>query len=194
MLRRASTGRSVPGGSDVRGRADQKRMSASSAPLPTKDRVIIAGLVFFSVFNVTFDLYLVLNSKTLAERAATNWFAYLWAIYSEVDRGWVVDPWSLAQEMLNVTVATPANLWLIWAIVTDAPRRHPLQLALGVCMVYSIVLYHAAGHLSGYAGMRAKTASSFAMYYGSTLPWLVFHAYLAYDSAAAIRRRFRAPR
>jgi EXPERA (EXPanded EBP superfamily) len=168
--------------------------SSSTAPLPTKDRVIIAGLVFFSVFNVTVDLYLVLNSKVLVERATTNWFAYLWAIYAEADRGWVVNPWSLAQETLNVAVATPVNLWLIRAIAIDAPRRHPLQLALGACMVYSIVLYHAAGHLSGYAGMRERSVSSFAMYYGSTVPWLFFHAYLAYDSASAIHRRFRVSR
>ena len=42
-------------------------------------------------------------------------------MYSEVDRGWIVDPWSLAQETLNVVVATPVNLWLIRAIVRGAP-------------------------------------------------------------------------
>ena len=169
-------------------------MPPPPASLPTKDRVIIAGLVFFCAFNLTMDLYLVLHSRVLAERATTNWFAYLWAMYSEVDRGWIVDPWSLAQESLNVVVATPVNLWLISAIVKGAPRRHPLQLGLGVCMVYSVILYHAAGHFSGYAGMREKTLSSFAMYYGSSSPWLLFHAYLAYDSAVAIRRRFLAAR
>jgi hypothetical protein len=132
----------------------------------------------------------VLNSKVLAERASTNWFAYFWAMYSDVDRGWIVDPWSLAQETLNVVGASPVNLWLIWAIVKGSPRRYPLQLALGACMVYSVVLYHLAGHLSGYAGMREQTLSSFATYYGSGLPWLLFHAYLAYDAFVAIRRRF----
>ena len=165
-------------------------MPPSAASLPAKDRVIIAGLVFFCLFNLTMDLYLVVNSNVLAERASTNWFAYIWATYSTVDSGWIVDPWSRAQEALNVVVATPVNLWLIWAIVNRAPRRHPLQLGLGVCMVYSVVLYHTAGHLSGYAGMRDKTLPSFAMYYGSSLPWLLFHAYLAYDSAVALRRRF----
>lgn len=169
-------------------------MPPPPASLGTKDRLIIAGLAFFCVFNLTMDLYLVVNTKVLAERAATNWFAYFWAMYSEVDRGWVVEPWSLAQETLNVLIATPVNLWLIWAILKGAPRRHPLQLGLGVCMVYSVILYHTAGHLSGYAGMREKTLSSFAMYYGSGLPWLFFHAYLAYDSAVAIRRRFLAAR
>lgn len=169
-------------------------MRPRPAPLSTKDRWIIAALVFFCLFNLTMDLYLVLNSTVLAERASTNWFAYFWAMYSDVDRGWIVDPWSLAQETLNVVVATPVNLWLIWAIVKEAPGRHPLQLGLGVCMVYSVVLYHVAGHLSGYAGMRERTLSSFAVYYGSTAPWLFFHAYLAYDSAVAIRRRYLASR
>ena len=166
----------------------------TTVPLSTKDKVITAGLVFFCLFNLTMDLYLVVNSQVLTERASTNWFAYVWAIYSDVDRGWIVDPWSQAQETLNVVVATPVNLWLIWAIVTRAPHRHVLQLGLGVCMVYSVVLYLLSGHLSGYAGMREPTLSTFAMYYGSGLPWLLFHAYLAYDAGAAIRQRFHASR
>jgi emopamil binding protein len=158
-------------------------------PLSRKDRRIIAGLVFFCVFNLTMDLYLILHRRVLAERASTNWFAYLWAVYSDVDRGWIVDPWSLAQETLNVAVATLANIWLIRAIVRQTPGRYPLQLGLGVCMVYSVVLYNTAGHLSGYAGMREKTLSSFALFYGSALPWLLFHACLAYDAAVVLRRR-----
>jgi hypothetical protein len=164
-------------------------MAPFAASLPTKDRLIIAALVFFCVFNLTMDLYLILHSRVLMERASTNWFAYLWVIYSDVDRGWIVDPWSLAQETLNVVVATPVNLWLMWAIVRRAPGRYPLQLALGVAMVYSVVLYHTAGHLSGYAGMREKTLASFATYYASSLPWLLFHAYLAYDASVVLRRR-----
>ena len=74
------------------------------------------------------DLYLVVKSHVLAERASTNWFAYIWPVYSDVDRGWIVDPWSRAQETLNVVVATPVNLWLIWAIVNQSPRRYPVQL------------------------------------------------------------------
>jgi hypothetical protein len=174
--------------------AADRRSTAMPASLSTKDRVIIGGLVFFCVFNLTMDLYLILNSQVLAERASTNWFAYFWAIYSDVDRGWIVDPWSLGQETLNVVVATPVNLWLIWAILKKSPRRPAIQLGLGVCMVYSVVLYHLAGHLSGYAGMREKALSSFAMYYASGLPWLLFHAYLAYDAAVAIRQRFEGPR
>ena len=164
-------------------------MSPPARALSKKDRLIIAGLVFFCVFNLTMDLYLILHSQVLAERASTNWFAYLWAVYSDIDRGWILDPWSLAQETLNVAVATLVNLWLIRAIVRRTPGRYPLQLGLGVCMVYSVVLYDMAGHLSGYAGMREKTLASFALFYGSALPWLVFHAYLTYDAAVVRRRR-----
>ena len=169
-------------------------MAPSTASLPTKDRLIIAALVFFCVFNLTMDLYLILQSPALAERASTNWFAYLWLVYSDVDRGWIVDPWSLAQETLNVVVATPVNLWLIWAILNRSPRRYPVQLGLGVCMAYSVVLYYMAGHLSGYGGMRKKALSAFAIYYGLALPWLLFHAYLAYDAAGPLRRRDRGVR
>lgn len=165
-------------------------MSPPSADtLSSKDRFIVGALIFFCAFNLTVDLYLVLHSQVLAERASTNWFAYLWVVYSDVDRGWIADPWSLAQETLNVVVATLVNLWLIRAIVRRTPGRYPLQLGLGVCMVYSVVLYHAAGHLSGYAGMREKTLPSFAIYYGSSLAWLLFHTYLTYDAAVVLRRR-----
>ena len=65
-------------------------MSPPARALSKKDRLIIAGLVFFCVFNLTMDLYLILHSQVLAERASTSWFAYLWAVYSDIDRGWIL--------------------------------------------------------------------------------------------------------
>jgi hypothetical protein len=170
-------------------------MAGFLASLSTKDRVIVGGLIFFCLFNVTIDLYLVHNSAVLAERAATNWIAYGWSFYAEAaDRWWIVGPWSRAQEAFNIYVSTLVNLWLFWAIVTRSPYRYPIQLGLGAYMVYSLVLYHLAGHLSGYDGMREKSLYAFALYYGAGVPWTAFHLYLAWDAFAAIGRRFVEPR
>ena len=162
--------------------------------LSTKDRFIVGGLIFFCLFNLTIDLYLIYNHAVLPERAATSWLAWGWKMYADVaDDQWIVGPWSLAQEALNVYASTLFNAWIIWAIVKRLPWRYPLQLALGAYMVYSLVLYHFAGHLSGYEGMSDKTLMAFAMYYGAGLPWVGFHLSLAWDAFGAIVRRFAEP-
>jgi hypothetical protein len=158
--------------------------------LPTRDRIIIGMLVFFSVFNVTLDLALIRRGADLPRLAGRDWVADVWAIYAEADRFWVAAPWSLAQEGFNVWVTTLVNLALIVGIVRGAPWRHPLQLTLGAYLSYSCVQYFLVGHLSGYEGMRAHTPRAFVMFYGLTMPWLAGHAYLAWDSWVAITRRF----
>jgi hypothetical protein len=56
------------------------------------------------------------------------------------------------------------NVWLIWAIVKRRAYRHVLQLALGSYLSYSVILYWLAGHLSGYEGMRSRTAYAFILF------------------------------
>ena len=155
-----------------------------------RDRAIVAMLLFFSLFNVTFDLYLVWNAERLPSMVATDWAAWLWGLYTSADRFWVVAPWSFAQEFLNVYVTTIVNVWLVYAIVTRRPYRHPLQLTLGAWMSYSVVLYFLAGHVSGYAGMRERSVPLLAFFYGVTLPWLLAHAFMTWDSYRAITARF----
>ena len=162
--------------------------------LPTRDRVIVAMLVFFSVFNVTLDLALIRRGADLPGLVGRDWAADLWAIYAEADRYWIAAPWSLAQESFNVWVTTLVNLALIVAIVRGAAWRHALQLTLGSYLSYSCLQYFLIGHLSGYEGMRARTPMAFAMFYGLTLPWLAGHAYMAWDSWGAITRRFATAR
>jgi hypothetical protein len=164
------------------------------APLTTSDRAIVAMLAFFTLFNVTLDLYYVLRADDLARGAATGPAAAMWKVYAEADRFWVVAPWSRAQEALNVYVTTLLNVWLIGAIVRRRPSRHVLQLALGAYLSYSVVLYYLAAHVSGYEGMRAPSLYAFSLFYGSALPWLLGHLYMTYDSAVAISRAFAAAR
>jgi hypothetical protein len=163
---------------------------AGRAPASTKDRVMIGLLAFFSLFNVTLDLALVLRGRDLPRLVGSDWAADLWALYAAADRTWVASPWSLAQESFNVFVTTPVNLLLIAAILRRAPWRYPLQLTLGAYLAYSCLQYFLAGHLSGYEGMRARTPLAFVMFYGLTLPWLAAHAWLALDAFVAITRRF----
>ena len=119
-----------------------------------------------------------------------DWASALWAIYADADRLWIVAPWSRAQEAINVFWTSGLNIWLIWAIATRRAYRHVLQLALGSYLSYSVILYWLAGHLSGYEGMRSRTAYAFILFYGTALPWLAAHLYMTYDSAVAITRRF----
>jgi hypothetical protein len=159
-------------------------------PLPAKDRAIVVMLLCFSLFAVTLDLYFVVNARVLESRVGHDWVADLWGIYADVDRTWIVSPWSLAQEGLNVFVTTLLNVWLMFAIVRGTAYRHALQLTLGSYLSYSVVLYYLAGPLSGYVGMRYRSFYTFAMFYGTALPWLLGHLYMAYDSFVAITRRF----
>jgi hypothetical protein len=162
----------------------------AAARLTTKDRVIVALLVFFSIFNVTLDWAFVRRGVEIPRLVGRDWAADVWAIYADADRFWIAAPWSLAQESFNVFVTTLVNVALIVGILRRAPWRHPLQLTLGAYLAYSCLQYFLAGHLSGYEGMRARTLWAFAMFYGSTLPWLAAHAWFAADSFAAITRRF----
>ena len=155
-----------------------------------RDHAIVAMLLFFSLFNVTLDLYLVWNAARLESMVATDWVAWLWSLYAHADRFWIVAPWSLAQEALNVYVTTFVNLWLVYAIVTRRRYRHALQLTLGSYLSYSVVLYFLAGHVSGYAGMREVTLPLLAFFYGVTLPWLLGYGFMAWDSYRAITARF----
>jgi emopamil binding protein len=170
-------------------------MPSAHRPPSRKDGAIITLLAFFSLFNVTLDLWFVLHAGHLSALVGQRRLADLWAFYAEADRFWIVGNWSLAQESLNVFVTTLVNLWLIRAIRSGAPSRHAVQLALGAYVSYSIVLYFLAAHVDGYPGMRERTVLNFLLFYGTTLPWLLGHAYLAWDSFVAITARFAlAPR
>jgi len=149
-------------------------------------------LVFFTAFNVTFDQWYVRHADELEALIGRHWMADLWALYAPIDRFWIVGPWSLAQERLNVYVTTLVNAWLIVAIVRRARHRHPLQLTLGAYLSYSVILYYYAAHVAGYPGMQHHTAVNVALFYLITLPWLLAHAWLAWDSWAAITNRFAA--
>jgi hypothetical protein len=53
--------------------------------LTRRDRVILGLLVFFTLFNVTLDLYLVLHWREIPRLVDTDPIARLWAIYAAAD-------------------------------------------------------------------------------------------------------------
>jgi hypothetical protein len=154
------------------------------------DAVIVGLLAFFTLFNVTVDLWYVLHARELEALVGHHRLADWWGFYARADRLWIAGDWSLAQEGVNVFVTTIVNLWLIVAIRRHAPYRHALQLTLGAYMVYSIVLYFLSAHVGGYPGMAERTVANLALFYGATLPWLIAHAYMAWDAFRVITARF----
>jgi hypothetical protein len=149
--------------------------------------------VFF-VSAVTLELYFVRHSDEMVARSETDLFARLWRIYGAADRAYfeAVTPFTVGLESIQVFITQPLSLWLAYAILARKPYRYPLQLAVGTYLTYSLVLYFGTAHLSGYADMASRDVPTFLLYYGANLPWLLGHAYMAYDAARAITARFAA--
>lgn len=163
------------------------------APLPSKDKAIIAMLGFFLVMAYTIELYFILCHKDLAARAGTEFFARCFQIYSAGDMNYFspVSNLALALETLNVFCTQLANVWLIFAIVRRSPYRHALQLTVSSYLSYSVILYFWEAHVSGYAAMPHKDAWGYFIFYAPNLPWLLAHLYMGYDSIRTINERFR---
>ncbi|MFN4258756.1 MAG: EXPERA domain-containing protein [Gemmataceae bacterium] len=167
-------------------------VTSTSAPLPTKDRVIISCLLSFVVIAWTLEVYWWWYADRLTELVHTDWLIWLWSLYGEADRSFFdpVSPYALAMESFNIFVTQLFNLWLIWAIVKNRPYRHVLQLGIGAFVSYSVLLYYWTVHLSDYADMTARTMYHFLMFYLPNAPWLIVSLYMVYDSTQAITRRF----
>lgn len=169
-----------------------RKEAQESARLTRSDKLVLGLLVWFTVFNLSMDLYWVVYARELAGQAGTNFFAHLYSFYAAADRAYFdkVTSFSLGLETFNVIFTTPVNLWLIRAILKGRTYRHGLQMALGAYMTYSVLLYFLVAHLSGYANMPEKTLPAFLLFYGSSAPWLLGHLYMVFDSWGAIKSRF----
>jgi hypothetical protein len=162
-------------------------------PLPRKDRLIIAMLVFFVVMAFTMELWWLLHADRLVALADTDWLAHLFRYYGEGDSAYFdrVTPFSRGLESINIFFTQWLNVWLIYAIVRRRPYRYALQLTVGSYLAYSVVLYFWVAHLSGYEGMREKNFFSAFIFVVPNLPWLLGYLYLACDSVRAINECFQ---
>jgi hypothetical protein len=166
-----------------------------ATPLPATDRVTLGLLGFFGVMAFTIELYFVLHYRDV--RAQTDLFARAYGVYGAGDqayfgRGDVYVP--LALETLNVFFTQGLNALLAYAIVKRRAFRHPLQLLVSSYLTYSVVFYFWMNHVSGYANMPEKTAWAFFIFYAPNLPWLLGHAWMAWQSFGVMTRRMAGAR
>ena len=161
-----------------------------------RDRLILAFLAFALAVAWSLELYWYNHRDELVERSSTELFAWLFKVYGDADRAYYdhVTPMSVGQEWINIFVTQLVNLWLMAAIIARRRYRPVLQLLLGSYVAYSVVLYFAAAHLTGYPDMRTRSAWTFGLFYGANLPWLVGYAYLAWDGARELLGRPRGGR
>jgi hypothetical protein len=164
--------------------------------LERKDWAIIGMLVFFIVVAWTVELYWVIFYDQIVTRAQSEFLAVLFRVYGDADRSYYDLPSAAAYprglESFNVFFTQPLNAWLIWAILARKSYRHTLQLILGAYVAYSVLLYFWTAQLSGFERMESRSVYTFFLFYAPNLPWLLAHLYMAYDSARAINRQFRA--
>lgn len=77
---------------------------------------------------------------------------------------------------------------LIAATLRGARWRFPLQLCVGAYVTYSVMLYFAAKHMTGYVQTPVHDLASFDMLVLPNLPWLLGTLFLALDAGAEITR------
>ncbi len=157
------------------------------------DRLAIAFLVFTLCAAMTVELYWFTYRDELVARAESEWIARLFRIYGDADRGIYdqVTPMAVGQEAINIFVTQLLNVWLIVAIVARKRYRDILQLGLGAYVVYSVVLYYASAHLTGYPDMRYRSLWTFGLFYGANAPWLVGYGALAWGALRGLGRGLR---
>jgi len=158
-----------------------------------KDRLTIVFLVFTLCAALSLELYWFTYRDELVVRAETEWMAKLFRIYGDADRGIYdqVTPMAVGQEAINIFITQLFNLWLIVAIIARKRYRYVLQLGLGSYVAYSVVLYYASAHLTGYPDMRYRSLWTFGLLYGANLPWLLGYGALAWAAVGGLGRGLR---
>jgi hypothetical protein len=149
-------------------------------------------LGFFLAVSFTLELPWLLHVSQF-HGAPTTFIAHVFDIYGDADRAYyeAPTPFTLCLEGINVWFTPILDVALMFAIVRRRPWRHALQLTLGSYLTYSVALYFLHAHVGGYADMRYHSAYTYALFYGVNLPWLLGHAWLAWDSFDAVTQRFR---
>lgn len=167
---------------------------ADAAP-PSKDKIVIALIVFFAVVALTVEAYWLVFHQVMETR--TDPIARLLALYWPADYSYripgypVEKSFALALESVNTLVTQWLSFLLIWAILKRRPYRYALQLTVATYTFYGTFLYYFVAHLSGYA-VADKSTYAFVMLYLANLPWLVGYAWIGADAFRAIVGRYRA--
>ena len=175
-------------------------MSAGASRTARINPIVIGLVLFFIAFNFTIDRYWVSHAHELPARAQNEVFARMFENYAQADRGYFdkVTEAELALETVNSTLTQGLTILLLIALLLRWPLRVPLQIAIGSYVAYSVLFNWWCAIIAGFPGMDQKTPAHFALFFGANLPWLLGHAYTAYDgiraALAALCRRPSADR
>jgi hypothetical protein len=157
-----------------------------------RDRAALWLIAFFVTAAMTVELYWLRHAFDLPNQ--DGWLARGFAFYGVGDRGYYdeVGWFEVGLESFHLCFTVPAYLWLGYAIINRRAYRWPLQLGLGAYVAYSVVLYLAAKHVTGYTQMPEHTIGAFLILVLPNLPWLLGSLWLALGAGGVILRAVRA--
>ena len=170
----------------------QAAVTQPDAALPTKDKAIIAFILFVTLVALTLELYWLIFNQVMESR--TDLFAKTFALYWPADYTYRIPGYSiekaftLSLESINTLVTPFLSMGLIWAILKHRPYRYALQLVVATYTFYGTYLYYSTAHISGYAVLEYKCAYPYLMFYLINLPWFVGYAWMGWDAYRAIVR------
>lgn len=139
--------------------------------------------------------YFVLNHASVTTKHAT--LAQLWKEYSLSDSRYLTsDPFMVCMEAVTAWAWGPLSFFCAFAIVTQCPLRHPVQILLSIGQLYGCVLYFAIAHFSdavqGVAYSRPEACYYYGYYVAFNAPWIIIPSILIYRSFGACTAAFKA--
>ncbi len=154
----------------------------------SRDRAVIVICLFFVAVASTVELWWVRHASHLP--AQQGWLAGAFSLYVLGDRGYYdqVGSFEISLETFHVYATQVFYVVLIAATLRGVRWRFPLQLCVGAYVAYSVMLYFAAKHMTGYVETPVHDLPSFLMLIVPNLPWLFASLFLALDAGAEIAR------
>ena len=163
-----------------------------ATPLPSRDKLIIGLIAFFTMVALTLEAYWLIFNQVMESR--TDLFASTLAIYWPADHTYRIPGYSIEKaftlsiEGVNTLLTPILSTALIWAILKRKRYRYALQLVIATYTTYGTFLYYCVAHLSGYAVFAEKSIGNYLLFYLANLPWLASYAWMAWDAYRAIVR------
>jgi cholestenol delta-isomerase len=127
--------------------------------------------------------------------AQIDLFGQLWKEYSLSDSRYLTsDAFVVCMEAITALFWGPLSFVCAWAIVTDHPVRHPLQLIISLGQLYGDVLYYATAffqdHMYGIVFYRPESFYFWAYFVLCNAFWIVIPGVLMMGSVKAMVRAF----
>lgn len=105
--------------------------------LPTSDKLVVLWLIYVAIVHLTLEAMFVYLSLTGTVNGSSGLFAEIWQEYARADFRWgVSDATVVTLEMWTVLLNGPMCILVAYAILTDKPYRHFVQIVLNVCEIY----------------------------------------------------------